>query len=129
MHWQDQDHTASYLIRDRDGKFTAQFDAIVKTEGVKVIRLTPRAPNLNAYAERWVQSLKHECLNNFIVLGERHLRYLVSQFVEHYLKERPHQSKDNAPLSGTPPPLEPHGEIICHERLGGLLKHYTRRAA
>lgn len=128
MHWQNQDQPASYLIHDRDGKFTAQFDAIVKTEGVKVVRLTPRAPNLNAYAERWVQSLKHECLNNFIVLGERHLRHPVHQYVEHYHTERLHQAKDNMLLSGASPP-ESEGEIVCHERLGGLLKHYTRCAA
>jgi putative transposase len=129
MHWQDQEQPASDLIRDRDGKFTAQFDAIVTSEGVQVVRLTPGTPNLNAYAERWVQSLKYECLNNFIVLGERHLRHLVSQYVEHYLNERPHQAKDNMPLSGASPPTEPHGDIICHERLGGLLRHYTRQAA
>jgi putative transposase len=129
MHWQDQEHPASYLIHDRDGKFTAQFDAIVESEGTKVVRLTPHAPNLNAYAERWVQSLKHECLNSFVVLGEQHLRYLVSHYLAHYLLERPHQSKDNLPLSGASPPQNLHGEIVCHERLGGLLKHYTRRAA
>jgi len=96
---------------------------------LSVVRLTVQAPNLNAYAERWVQSLKHECLNHFIVLVEHHLRYLVDHYVAHYLTERPHQSKENAPLSGASPPSEPHGEIVCHERLGGLLKHYTRRAA
>lgn len=129
MHWQDQDQPATYLIHARDGKFTAQFDAIIKSEGTNVVRLPPRAPNLDAYAERWVQSLKHECLNHFIVLGERHLRYLVHQYVEYYLTERPHQSKDNGPLSGASPPQNPHGEIVCHEHLGGLLKHYTCQAA
>lgn len=64
----------------------------------------------------------------FIVLGERHLRHLVDQYIAYYLTERPHQAKENLPLSGGGPP-EPEGEIICHERLGGLLKHYTRRAA
>jgi putative transposase len=89
----------------------------------------PAAPNLNAHAERWVLSIKSECLDHFIVFGEDHLRHLVDEYLKHYLDERPHQGVSNAPLiigHGDPPT---DGEVVCNERLGGLLKHYQRQAA
>ncbi|MCC6679480.1 MAG: transposase [Phycisphaeraceae bacterium] len=82
---------------------------------------------MNAYAERWCQSLQVECLDHFIVLGEKHLNYLVSEYVAHYHKERPHQTLGNAPPMGLGLPGE--GEVVCRERLGGLLRHYYRKAA
>ena len=89
--------------------------------------------NLNAHAERWVQSLKQECLDHFLVFGARHLYYLIGEYVEHHHTERPHQGKGNVPLTGVGPPGQfagtPPGEIRCAERLGGLLKHYYRAAA
>ena len=89
---------------------------------------------MNAFVERWIQSIKQECLNHFIVLGEKHLNHLISQYVEHYLTERPHQGLDigNELLVPMRPPddKDPSTEnIACHERLGGLLKSYSRRAA
>jgi putative transposase len=93
----------------------------------------PRAPNLNAFAERWVESIKTECLDHFIVFGEGHLRYLISEYLVHFLDERPHQSKDNLPLAGILPAKWEEGisstQVECRERLGGLLKHYSRQAA
>jgi len=125
----EQGYTPKYLLRDMDSKFVAEFDAVLGSDSLTIKRVGPRAPNLNAYAERWVQSLKRECLDHFIVFGEEHLRYLVSQYVAHYHQERPHQSLGNRPLSHTsdPPvlPLEA-GAVVCEERLGGLLKHYRR---
>jgi putative transposase len=90
-----------------------------------------RAPNQNAYAERFVQTIQQECLDHFVVLGEEHLRYLVREFVEHYNKERPHQNKGNLPLGMEKPPDIGNvvGQVVCHERLGGLLRHYERKAA
>ena len=67
----------------------------MEAEGVEVKRVGPRAPNVNAFAERWVQSLRHECLDRFVVLGETHLRHLVSEYLAHYNAERPHQGKGN----------------------------------
>jgi putative transposase len=124
-----QGYSAEYLILDHDSKFVAGFDAVLESEGVQLLRVGPHAPNLNAFAERWVLSIKQECLNHFIVFGEKHLRYLVSEYVAHYNRERPHQGKDNRPLSQAAEPTVvplPVGEVVCEERLGGLLRHYRR---
>jgi putative transposase len=133
MEFQEQDDRPTHVIRDGDGKFRGAFDDILRSEGIAVQRLPIRAPNLNAHAERWVQSLKQECLDHFIVFGRRHLDYLISEYVEHYHTERPHQAKGNLPLTGAGPPRRftgaPPGKIVCHERLGGLLRHYHRVAA
>lgn len=128
---------ARVLLLDHDAKFAGGFDAVFEADGVEVKRVGPAAPNLNAYAERWAQSLRTECLDHFLVLGEGHLRHLVREYVEHYNAERPHQARGNVPLpvaaaeeAGEPPVLPfPKGEVKCRERLGGLLKHYHRAAA
>jgi putative transposase len=133
MHFQDQDEPPKYLIRDRDTKFTQQFDQIIKAEGVKPVKLPPKSPNLNAHCERVVQTLQHEALDHFVVFGEDHLNHIVSEFVRYYHKFRPHQGLDNVPLTGPAPPEESDladpDEVVRHEWLGGLLKHYERRAA
>ena len=127
MQAEDAGLPASHVIHDWDTKYTAQFDAILETDDIEVHRVGPVKPNLNAYAERFVQTIQHECLDHFVVLGERHLNYIAREYVEHYHTERPHQALGNAP------PLtiigESDGEIVCQERLGGLLKHWTRNAA
>ena len=88
----------------------------------------PRSPNLNAYAERFVRSIKHECLNKMIFFSEKQLRHVVSEYIEHYNTERPHQGIGNVPI--TPTDDQPvAGKIECKERLGGMLKHYYRKAA
>ncbi len=122
------------VFRDQDVRFTKQFDAILKSAGVPMQKLTAYSPNLNAYIERWIQSIKHECLDHFIVFGERHLRYLVEEYVDYYHHQRPHQGLSNEPLHGLQLIEEPDqpddaSHIICNSRLGGLLKHYERRAA
>lgn len=88
----------------------------------------------NSYAERWVLSLRRECLDHFLVCGENHLAYLVREYVEHYNLERPHQAKGNVPLpdaaESEPRILPfPSGKVKCRERLGGVLRHYYRAAA
>jgi putative transposase len=103
-----------------NGAFTA--------EGIAVKKVGPRAPNMNAFAERWVQSVRRECLDQFIILGETHLRYLLKEYETHHNLERPHQGVGNVPLS--PQQETPtEGAIECHERLGGLLRHYYRKSA
>ena len=106
---------------------------VLRDAGIKVKKNCFRAPNLQAHIERYIQSLQQEALDHFIVCGEKHFDYLVSEYVAHYHTERPHQALDNRPLTGAPPPAESappaSGEIVCRERLGGLLKHYIRSAA
>ena len=108
-------------------------DAALRRAGITVTLNSFRAPNLQAHIERFIQSLQQEALDHFIVCGAKHFDYLVSEYVAHYHTERPHQAMGNVPLAGAPPSAESAppapGEIICHERLGGLLKHYVRRAA
>ena len=134
MHAEELGLPASHLIRDNDAKFAPAFDAVLEGAGVEPVPIVPLSPNMNAYAERTGQTLQRECLDHFLVIGERHLNYLIQQFSEHYHLERPHQGKGNAPLTPQRPPPLPDAplrlqDIACRERLGGLLKHYYRRAA
>ena len=121
-----------FLLLDHDGKFTREFDAVFEAEGTEVKRVGPQAPNLNAYAERWVQSLRQECPDHFVVLGENHLRHVLKEYLDHYNGERPHQARGNVPLpdaDGEPRVLQfPAGGVRCRERLGGLLRHHHRAA-
>jgi putative transposase len=121
------------LIIDHDSKFTDSFDAVIEGEGAIVNRVGPMAPNMNAFAERFVQTLRTECLDHFVICGEKHLRHLVKEFLVHYHDERPHQGRGNVPLcvanaDGTSA-VPFGGKVECRERLGGLLKHYYRAAA
>jgi transposase InsO family protein len=119
-----------YLLHDRDTKFCTEFRETLAAGGVKGLRLPPRSPNLNAFAERWVRSVKEECLSHLILFGEGSLRKALTQFQEHYHEERNHQGKNNVLLFPAPARLEPgrrHG-IRCRERLGGLLRYYSRAA-
>lgn len=129
IHLAEQSQEASYLIHDRDTKFTAHFDAIVEATGATVKKSTVRSPNLNAFAERWAQSVQVECLNHFVVVGACHLEYLISEYVDYYNRQRPHQGLGNQLLTPTDENAAHGGPILCQERLGGLLKHYYRQAA
>jgi putative transposase len=119
-----------YLIHDRDGKYCPAFQQLIDAAGVKRIPLPPRSPNLNAYAERWVRSVKEECLARLILFGEASLRHVLTQYVEHFHHERNHQGKGNVLLFPTiSHDPECTGPIQCRERLGGLLNYYERAAA
>ena len=122
-------HTARFLIHDRDPLYTRVFGEILESAGVQPIRLPPKSPNLNAYAERFVRSIKEECLTRVVPLGEAHLRRLVHEYVEHYHRERNHQGLDNQLLQRPPPPVSPDAGVQRRERLGGLLNFYHREAA
>ena len=113
-----------YLIHDRDGKYCPAFQQLIDAAGVTRVPLPPRSPNLNAYAERWVRSVKEECLARFILFGERSLSHVLKEYVAHYHQERPHQGKGNVVLLPSPD-QDParQGPIQCRERLGGLLKY------
>jgi hypothetical protein len=114
---------------DRDTKFCSVFRATLAAGGIKPIQLPARRPNLNAYAERWVRSAKEECLSKLILFGEASLRRALTAFIDHYHQERNHQGKNNVVLFA-PAPLEPGRRpgIHCRERLGGLLRYYSRAA-
>jgi transposase InsO family protein len=121
-----------YLILDRDSKFAESFRTILQSAGVEPLRLPPRTPNLNAFAERFVRSIKRECLDRLILFGEPSLQRAIDSFIEHYHHERPHQGKDNVILfpSITTTDANPRaGPVQRKQRLGGLLKFYCRKAA
>jgi len=107
-----------------DPLYTAEFRTTLKRAGVKVIRLPPRSPDLNAFAERFVLTIKSECLKRVVPLGERHLRHVISEFVEHYHRERNHQGLENLLIDGAPQPANTNGRVLRRERLGGLLNYY-----
>jgi putative transposase len=88
----------THIIRDRDTKFTDQFCAVLETDGIDIRPIPPRSPNLNPCAESWVGRTKAECLNHFIVFGEKHLRYIIERWTEFYHRWRPHQGLGNVPI-------------------------------
>lgn len=120
-----------YLLHDRDSKYCPSFRQLIEAENVKCLALPPRSPNLNAYAERWVRSVKEECLSKLILFGERSLKRALHHYELHYHQERNHQGKDNLLLFPSPtlPLNRKQGKVRCRERLGGLLKYYEREAA
>ena len=117
-------------IHDRDTKCCAAFQHLIDDAGVERVVLPPRSPHLHAYAERWVRSVKEECLSRVILFGEASLRHALTQYIEHYHHERNHQGKGNVLLF---PVVRPgttrQGPVQCRERLGGLLKYDEREAA
>jgi putative transposase len=119
-----------YVLHDRDTKFCASFRAMLTTGNVTCLALPPRSPNLNAFAERWVRSVKQECLSRLILFGEGSLRRALTEFLEHYHTERNHQGKGNVLLlpSKDTPQAAPGSKVRCRQRLGGLLNYYCRAA-
>jgi putative transposase len=118
-----------YLILDRDTKYTDEFRSVLDREGVHLIRLLPRSPNLNAFAERFVRSIKSECLSRMIFFGQASLRHAITQYLSHYHTERNHQGRGNQLL-------RPHARtgntfkvVQRRQRLGGILSYYHRHAA
>ena len=132
---------AEIVMHDRDSKFTAAFDAVLKQSNLRVQKSPFRSPNTVAFVERFIQTIQQECLDHFVVFGQQHMDHLCSEFVEHYHVERPHQGKENELLQpvgkakrGSKAKTDPATTILlrdirCRKRLGGLLKHYYREAA
>jgi hypothetical protein len=123
---------AKYLIHDRDPLFTKEFVAILEAAGVKSVKIPAQSPNCNPHAERFVKTIKYECLNQFIIFGEHHLRYLIKEFVEHYLTERFHQGLGGQLIRTQPGKANDNGTsstIVRRSRLGGFLNYYHREAA
>jgi transposase InsO family protein len=112
-----------FLSHDRDSKFTPQFDAGFRSDGLRVVRTPVCAPNANAYAERWVRSIRHECLNQLIILNEAHLKQVLREYSRYYNHRRPHQGLHQH----IPEPLEEgekKGQIRCRDVLGGIFHDY-----
>jgi putative transposase len=118
-----------HLILDRDPLYTAAFRGMLDDFGVNTVRLPRRSPNLNSHCERFILSIRRECLNRLVLLGESHLRSAVSQFVAHYHGERNHQGLGSDLIEPGPELGRAEGRIACRVRLGGLLKYYYRDAA
>ena len=118
-----------YLIHDRDPLFTREFQNMLKDAGVQSVKLPPQSPNLNAYAERFVRSIKESCLDRLILFGERSLRTAVREFMAHYHNERNHQGLNNRLIQPDPDHLANTGPVQRQERLGGKLNYYYRAAA
>ena len=118
-----------YVLMDRDGKFCPAFRDFLKNEGTEPLRLPARSPDLNAYIERFVRSLKEECLSRLIFFGEKSLRRAVTSYLEHYHAERNHQGLDNQIIQPGDEVGAVAGKIERCERLGGLLNYYYRDAA
>jgi putative transposase len=117
-----------YLIHDRDPLFTAAFLSTLSEEGIQSVKLPPRSPNLNSYAERFVRTIKESCLDRLILFSEAGLRRSVREFVSHYHTERNHQGIGNLLIFPEPRDPDRTGPLQCRQRLGGMLKYYERAA-
>jgi putative transposase len=135
-HTQESGLGTDIVMHDRDTKFTASFDTALESTGLRVKKAAFRSPNTCAYVERFIQTLGQECLDHFIVFGERHLNHLCTVFLDFYHRLRPHQAKGNDLLIArrqrkTKPSRNEHiflSEVRCQRQLGGLLMHYYRKA-
>ena len=118
-----------FLIIDRDTQYTAQFRRLIDDAGTQVIRLPPMSPNLNAYAERFVRSIKHECLDRMIFVGQASLRRAITEYIKHYHGERNHQGLDNRLIRPCARDTANDAHIRRRQRPGGMLNFYHRLAA
>ena len=130
LSWQIQDGAlpVRFLIHDRDTKFSAAFDTVFMSEDVTIIRTPVQAPTANAFAERWIRSVREECLDKLLILGEQHLQRVLTSYVAYYNGARPHQGIDQqgpVPLAS----MARDGPIERRDLLGGVLHDYYRRAA
>jgi putative transposase len=137
MRLDDEGVRARFLIRDRDSKFTRDFDEVFRSEGIRVIKAPVRAPRARAHAERWIGSLRRECLDRLLILGRRHLERVVHVYAQHYNGHRPHRALAQRPPRAKPPPIAepaPSNDLLQldrlrrRERLGGLLHEYELAA-
>jgi putative transposase len=118
-----------FLIHDRDSKFTAPFNEVFRSEGITVSHTPVRAPQANAYAERFVRTVRTECLDWLLILGRRHLEQVLRIYIQHYNRERPHRGLALEPPEAPQLKSPVGGAVQRRDRLGGLLHEYYRAAA
>ena len=130
MNLETQADGLKFLIRDRDAKFTAAFDAVFTAVGVRIIKTPVQAPCANAIAERWVASARRECLDRMLITGERYLRLVLGEYADHYNQHRPHRAlRQDPPAGRAHPPAEVTGMgVLRRDRLGGLIREYRQVA-
>jgi putative transposase len=122
---------ARFLIRDRDSKFTCDFDEVFRAEGIRVIKAPVRAPKARAHAERWVGSVRRECLDRLLILGRGHLHHVLVTYIRHYNEHRPHRAlEQQPPLSGDQRTADviDLDHVRRRDLLGGLIHEYERAA-
>ena len=117
-----------FLIHDRDTKFTQSFDTVFRSEKLKIIQTPYRAPNANAFAERWVRTVREECLDKLIIINQQHLRQVMVEYTSYYNTSRPHQGIDQRIPVPQNTPVVDSGSIVCHDVLGGIIHDYQRAA-
>ena len=114
-----------FLVRDRAGQFAASFDAVLADAGIEVVKIPPRCPRANCFAERFVLTVRSEVTDRMLIFGERHLRSVLAQYSLHYNRRRPHRALQLRPPRPEAPVPEPiHGRIRRRPILGGLINHY-----
>ncbi len=119
-----------FLIRDRDAKYAGPFDEVFRAEGVRVIRTPIRSPKANAFAERFVKTVRRECLDHLLIFGQRHLQWVLREYLRHYNEERPHRGLAlETPEPGAAARNRGEGAVVRVDRLGGLIHEYHRTAA
>jgi transposase InsO family protein len=133
MDLEEQAHRFRYLIRDRDARFTAAFEEVLTAVGVEVVKIPPRAPRANAYAERWVRTVRAECLDWTLVWNQRQLYRVLTEYLRHHNTVRPHRSLDLQPPRPARPlrlaePDTAGSPVQRIEVLGGLIHEYHRAA-
>ncbi len=136
MKLDDEDVRPRFLVRDRDSKFTRDFDEVFRCEGIRVIKAPVRAPKARAHAERWVGSVRRECLDRLLILGRRHLQHTLTAYVAHYNEHRPHRALEQHPPFGEESPREEKpsrgvtdlDQIRRRDLLGGLIHEYQLAA-
>ena len=133
MEAEDLNLAPQYVLRDNDTKFTAQFDAAIESSGAKIKRNTPVSPNLRARVDRFIQSLKQEYFDKFVIVAERQLNLVNREFRLQCNQEWPHEARGHLPPGMERPPEGNENvrlnDVVCSSRFGGLLNSYSRRAA
>jgi putative transposase len=135
MRLDDQGIRPRYLVRDRDSKFSRDFDEVFRSAGIRVIKAPVRAPKARAHAERWIGTVRRECLERLLILSRSHLQHVLDSYVQHYIEHRPHRSLDQRPPCADPSrDIEPTANVIDldrvrrRDRLGGLIREYRLAA-